>query len=118
MVKVIIAGGRDFNDANALLEAFDDFMKNYKNHKITVISGTARGADVLGEWVASQYGIPVEKYPADWNKYGKSAGYRRNEEMAKVATHLLAAWDGQSRGTNHMINLAKQYGLVIRILSY
>ena len=116
MVKIIIAGSRDFNDPEGLLEAFDEFMDDIPNGEITIISGGARGADAIGEWIGKEYGINVIVYPAEWNKYGKSAGYRRNEVMAKVATHLLAAWDGQSPGTNHMINLAKQYNLVTKVL--
>jgi hypothetical protein len=118
MVKIIIAGGRDFTNREGLLESFHEFMKDVMNSDITVISGTARGADLIGEWIAHQYSLIVERYPADWNKYGRSAGYKRNELMATKATHLLAAWDGQSKGTKHMIDLAKRYGLETRIHDY
>jgi hypothetical protein len=118
MVKVIIAGGRDFTDREGLLESFHEFMKDVMNPDITVISGGARGADLIGEWIAHQYGLVVERYPAEWDKYGKSAGYKRNELMATKATHLLAAWNGSSLGTKHMIDLAKKYNLITKIHSY
>lgn len=76
-----------------------------------VISGTARGADALGEQWAQRNGIPVERFPADWNTYGRSAGHRRNAEMAARAEALIALWDGTSNGTKGMIDLAKKRGL-------
>jgi hypothetical protein len=80
-----------------------------------VLSGAARGVDRMGERWARENGPPVDKYPADWNKYGRSAGYKRNNEMAKNADALLALWDFKSKGTRHMINLAKKAGLTIYV---
>lgn len=71
-----------------------------------VVSGTALGIDQAAiEW-AHGVGIPVRKFPANWNKHGKRAGYLRNEEMADYADALIAIWDGESRGTKHMIDIA------------
>jgi hypothetical protein len=78
-----------------------------------VISGCARGADSLGERWAEDRGVPIIRFPAEWDKYGKSAGYRRNAEMAEVGEALIAIWDGKSRGTEMMINLARQKGLAV-----
>ena len=65
-------------------------------------------------WAAT-FSIPCEKYPADWDKYGKSAGYRRNEQMADNADSLIALWDGRSRGTKHMIDIAHRKGLKVYV---
>lgn len=110
-MKTIIAGSRNISDYSSLLQAvseLDWFIS-------VVISGTARGVDRLGERYAKEHNLPVEKYPADWDRYGKSAGYRRNELMAERAEALLALWDGESRGTKHMIDIAKKKGLKIYI---
>ena len=56
--------------------------------------------------------IKVMRFPANWKKYGKKAGPIRNETMAKNAEGLVAIWDGQSRGTTSMINLATRYGYI------
>lgn len=130
MVKVIIAGSRDFNDY-LLLEKFcnkifSDLGKsghNVEKSNIEIISGTARGADKLGERFASEYGIIVSRHPADWDAYGKRAGYIRNEEMARYAATgelgiLIAFWDGVSKGTKHMIDLAKKHGLTVYVVKY
>ena len=112
--KVIIAGGRDFRDYQLLKTKCDVLLSNLTN--ITIISGNARGADKLGEKYAEEKGYNCEKYPADWDQYGKAAGYIRNEEMAKVGTHLIAFWDGKSPGTKSMIDLADKYKLKVRVI--
>jgi hypothetical protein len=76
-----------------------------------VISGAASGADTLGEKWAMRHGIPVERFVAQWEKHGKSAGYKRNAEMVAVADAAVVLWDGESRGTRHTIGLAKEAGL-------
>jgi len=70
---------------------------------ITIISGRAKGADRLGERFAQEHNIPTQLFPADWNTHGRKAGFIRNLKMAKAADILIAFWDGQSRGTQHMI---------------
>ena len=119
--RVIIAGGRDFADYDRLKEVCDKILANKIPEGITVISGTARGADSLGERYAQERGCELIRMPAEWDRYGKAAGYKRNEAMAQTAGTgggLIAFWDGKSRGTGHMIDLARQYGLAVRIVRY
>lgn len=115
-MKVIIAGGRDFNHLQALCDNCDKILSNQTN--IEVVSGTAKGADTLGEVYADLRGYDVTKFPADWDKYGKGAGYIRNKEMAEYADALIAFWDGKSRGTKNMIDLARGKGLKVRVIRY
>jgi len=110
-MRTIIAGSRE----NVTYENVTDAVISCGFNPTVIISGTARGADQLGERFAKEHGIPVEQFPADWNKYGKSAGYRRNEQMAEHAEALVAVWDGVSRGTMHMIEIAKRKGLVVHV---
>lgn len=114
--RVIIAGSRDFDNYPMLAETMDYMLSNVKdNAEIVVVCGKARGADTLGERYAQERGYQVDYYPADWNRYGKRAGYLRNEEMARNADALVAFWDGVSRGTKNMIDIARRMKLVIRI---
>lgn len=115
-MKVIIAGGRDFNNYDSLSEFCDKVLIN--QHDIEIVSGTANGADKLGERYANEKGYKIARFPANWDEHGKAAGFIRNEEMAKYADALIAFWDGISKGTSHMINLAKQYDLKIKIYRY
>lgn len=113
-MKVIIAGSRTFTDYKALTEHCDHLLSN--QYDIEIVSGTAQGADKLGERYAKEKGYPVKKFPANWDELGKKAGYIRNEQMAKYADALIAFWDGKSKGTKHMIELAKKYNLLTRTI--
>jgi len=115
-MKVIIAGGRNFNDYNKLRESCDNILVNQKD--VEIVSGTAAEADTLGERYAQEKGYEVKKFPAQWDLYGKSAGYKRNQQMAEYADGLIAFWDGKSRGTKHMIDIATNKGLKVRVIRY
>lgn len=113
-MRTIIAGSRIATDPRLITIA----MNHCGWVPTVVISGTASGADTLGENWAEEHDIPVERYPAQWSMYGKSAGYRRNADMANKAEALVALWDGSSRGTKHMIDLAKRKGLEVYVLMF
>lgn len=112
--NVIIAGTRTFDNYDVLREHCDVFFSRKK--PTAIICGEARGADTLGKRYAEEHGIPVMSFPADWDRYGKSAGYRRNKEMSEHADALVAFWDGESRGTKNMIDLAHEAGLPVRVV--
>lgn len=117
--RVIIAGGRDFNDYPLLKAKCDNILaEKTATHRIIVVSGAAKGADSLGEQYAREKGYTIEQYPADWNTHGRAAGPIRNAQMANSADALIAFWDGQSKGTKSMINIAKTKGLGVRVISY
>jgi len=113
-MKVIIAGSRNFTDYQKLKETCDTILRDQTN--IEIVSGNCRGADLLGEQYAKERGYKIAQFPADWNKYGKSAGPKRNQQMANYADALIAFWNGKSRGTKHMIEMAKQFKLRMTIL--
>lgn len=115
-MKVIIAGGRDFADLGLLYQSCTEILKDKSVEEI--VSGCARGADKAGEKYAEFNKIPIKKFPAEWDKYGKSAGYRRNKDMAEYADVLIAFWNGESKGTKHMIDLATANKLEVHIIKY
>lgn len=110
-MRVIIAGSRNITNLNVVLNA----VAKAQFKITTVVSGGARGVDTLGEQFAQNVGIPVERYMAEWDVHGKSAGYKRNMVMAKNADALIAIWDGVSKGTEHMIKIANLLGLSVFI---
>lgn len=115
MFKVIVAGSRDFRDYGLLERAMDHLLSNKTTEEIEIVSGTARGADEMGERFAKEKGYALKQFPADWDTFGKSAGYRRNSQMADYADACVVFWDGKSRGTKHMIDLAEKTGLLLRV---
>lgn len=118
-MKVIIAGGRDFNNYSLLEKEVDRILTGITD--IEVVSGAARGADNLGTVYARQHGHKLKTFLANWELYGKSAGFARNGDMAAYANGdgmLIAFWDGKSSGTRHMINIAKSTGLTVHVFNY
>ena len=112
-MKVIVAGSRDITDYTVVKEAIEYATQNKPATEI--VSGTARGVDQLGERWADENQIPIAEFPANWDEEGKKAGYLRNERMAEYADGLVAVWDGASRGTKHMIDIAKKKGLKVYV---
>ena len=106
MRRIIVAGSRSFDDYFTLRRILDGHLCGRGD--VAIISGHARGVDMMAEYYARMFDIPLEVYPADWKKYGKKAGMVRNAEMAEVADELVAIWDGQSRGTAAMIRMMKR----------
>lgn len=122
MHRIIIAGSRGFTNYKLLTQVLSQYINGMETSEIEIISGTARGTDQLGEQFAKENNLKLTRFPADWSKYGKSAGYIRNSKMAEYAAQeygvLFAFWDGESRGTQHMINLAKKAKLDVKITLY
>lgn len=116
-MKVIIAGSRDITNLHALQNVIDLVQHDIPGYIEEVVSGTARGVDRLGEQWAERYGVSVKRFPADWGRYGKSAGYRRNSQMAAYADAAIILWDGKSRGTQHMVTEAMKAGLRLYVFT-
>lgn len=118
--RVIIAGTRYFNDYSLLKETSDRLLadKIIAGYSIVIVSGGCAGADLLGERYAKENGYSIDRYPAEWQKYGRKAGIMRNAVMADNADALIAYWDGISRGTKNMIDEARKKGLAVRVKRY
>lgn len=85
---------------------------------LTMIEGAAKGIDTIAKEYARENGWKIEEYPAEWDKFGKSASYIRNEIMVKAADEVLILWDGESKGTKHDIDLCEKYNKPYKILIY
>lgn len=105
--RIIVAGSRSITDYKTIR----DVLVELDIPTSTIVSGNAVGVDSLGLQYAKEFNVPCEIYNANWDKYGRSAGFIRNKEMANRAHMLVAFWDGKSPGTKHMIELAKDNGL-------
>lgn len=118
--RIIIAGGRNFAHPPSVHVAMQPVVAwvQRNGYELIVVSGGAQGADMLGECWAKKNNVRCELYPAQWNTHGRKAGYLRNQQMAGVADGLLAFWDGKSRGTMHMINIARDAGLDVQVVNY
>ena len=104
-MKLAIIGSRNFTNYKLLQE----ILEQYKPKITLVVSGAAKGADSLGEKWALENNIQSLIFPADWNQYGKRAGFIRNEDIIKNCDCCVAFWDGESKGTKHSLSLCKKY---------
>lgn len=117
--KVVIAGTRTFDDYELLKSKMDAILcRKAKQHNIIIVSGTAKGADTLGELYAQECGYDIKRFPANWDKYGKRAGFLRNEEMGKYADVIVIFWDGFSKGAKLMVDIAKRLKKPLRVVMY
>lgn len=115
-MKIIIAGGRDFNDYELMKSKLDSIIVPGKT--VTIISGMASGADALGVRYAKEKGYRLLPFPADWKMHGKAAGPIRNGAMAKNANTCVVFWNGKSPGTANMILNAKRHNLNLTVVKY
>jgi len=115
-MKIIVAGGRNFDNYILLCQKLTYYFQNLK-HPV-IVCGEAKGADTLGRRYAEELGLDIMSFPANWEKEGKAAGYRRNERMAAEADALIAFWDGKSKGTEHMIKTMETLKKPVRIVYY
>lgn len=117
-MKVIIAGSRTITNQDLVWATFFKGLAYFVNNgcklplgDITIVSGHAQGVDELGEKLADFLKLHCQIFPANWQTYGKKAGFLRNLQMANYADSLIAIWDGKSKGTKMMIDIANKKGL-------
>jgi hypothetical protein len=118
-VKILVCGGRNYADFKRVTQVLDNI---HTNTPITIlVHGGANGADTLADRWADEHNIPMRIYSAQWNKYGRSAGPRRNRQMideehtpghADKPIALVVAFPG-GRGTAHMVRLARDCKIAV-----
>ena len=112
-MRVIVCGGRNYTDRDAVFRALDKMHRGFLIE--AVIHGNASGADRLGgEWATAR-GVANWPVPAQWSKFGKSAGPRRNQAMLGMGVDLVAAFPGGT-GTKDMVRRAEKAG--VRVVKF
>ena len=114
--RVVIAGCRDYNNYEEAKRFIDYCISDIrKDYTVIIVSGGTQGADALGERYARENNFKIERYIAEWDKYGKSAGPKRNKKMAEISDFVICFWDEKSRGTKSMIEYSKKCDKPIKI---
>lgn len=108
-MKIAVVGSRDFNDAQLVYEVLSRFNISH------IVSGGARGADTLAIDYAEVIGIPYTVYEANWDKYGRIAGFIRNNDIVKNSDKVIAFWNGVSKGTQHTLICARNHNKLLHI---
>jgi predicted Rossmann fold nucleotide-binding protein DprA/Smf involved in DNA uptake len=106
-----IVGSRTFDNYDQMIRVLDAFT-------ITrVVSGGAGGADTLAARWAAECNIPLSTHLPQWDRYGKRAGAVRNRAIVNEAEQVIAFWDGQSKGTKITIDMAREAGKPVTVIS-
>ncbi len=116
-IRIVVAGCRSFNRYDKAKPFLDNCLCDLRNkYNIVIVSGGANGADAFGERYAKENGFEIERYPAEWKKYGKRAGPIRNKQKAEICDCVICFWDEKSKGTKTMVDYAKKLGKTVYIM--
>lgn len=115
MYNIAIIGSRSYNNYDELKTFMDKSLILQINK---IISGGAKGADSLGARWAKEHNLELVEYLPDWDRYGKSAGFKRNTTIIENSDIVVAFWDEKSKGTADSIRKARELGLDIIIYNY
>jgi hypothetical protein len=107
-MKIAIVGSRNFRNYALLVEILSPYYVALPLDNLIIVSGGARGADTLGKNYAENHGLDCNIFKPDWERYGKSAGFRRNQTIVDASDIVIAFWDSESRGTADTIEKAKK----------
>ncbi len=110
MTRYAIVGSRDYPSPD-LVKAFVDQLPD----DAVIVSGGFKGVDTVAVEAAEARGLEVQVFPADWARYGQSAGPRRIQTIVENSDEVVAFWDGASRGTLNTVELAREAGLPVTI---
>lgn len=130
MHTVAIVGSREFKDYELMVQCMEDILgecgvrwgldwdKSGSEKCVLIVSGGARGADILAERYAKECGFYFTAIPANWDLYGKRAGMMRNAELVASADLVVAFWDGRSKGTADTIERTQLMDKELRVIFY
>lgn len=118
-MKLIVAGGRDFVNTNRMIEELQKLVNSGNIPDCPeLVCGMARGVDMLAYSLWANNKMPIHNFPANWDKYGKSAGFKRNQEMGEFADAAVCFWDGKSKVTKHMIDIMNKLNKPVYVVRY
>jgi hypothetical protein len=117
-MRILITGSRDWGDLASIRNAIlSESMKTRDN--VVIVHGGARGADYLAGRVADELKLDVEVYKADWDTYGKRAGYIRNDKMVNLGADICLAFiRNESKGATMCAELAEKAGIPVKVWRY
>lgn len=116
-MRLAVVGSRNCNDYGLVHVALSRYLDVY-GESLVIVSGGAKGADSLAARFARENNLELIEHLPDWNRFGKSAGFKRNWLIWQDADAGVAFWDGISRGTAHSFDIAKQQGKSLEVVHF
>lgn len=115
-MKLAVIGSTGFDNYDIMTVVIDELRNLYKIN--TIVSGGAKGADSLAEIYAKDHKLKLIVFPAQWDKYEKSAGFIRNNTIWDNSDLGVAFWDGSSKGTAHSFKISKKQQKKLYVFDY
>lgn len=119
-LRILVCGDRNWENVELIQEWLEAFNLSDQWLQITLIHGNAKGADTIASEIARGWAWNIVSYPAEWGKYGKSAGQIRNREMIKENPDVVLAFHSDlkiSKGTRDMVLLAVKEGIETHLIT-
>jgi hypothetical protein len=117
-MRIAVIGSRNFNDYEYFKSEFEKFLKELDIKEYKIISGGAKGADAFAAKYAKENNKEIVEFLPDWEKYGKKAGFLRNNIIWNNAYIGIAFWDGKSTGTAHSFEISKKQNKILKVINY
>ena len=113
--RILVTGSRDWENVGIILEVLSDLHSSMPT--ATLVHGACpTGADKAADAIWTTWGLPVERFPADWQTHGRAAGPIRNQQMVDTGAAICIAFNrNDSRGTADCVKRAKKAGIPVRI---
>ena len=118
-MHIAVIGSRNYTDYYGLETVLDEFIESKCGslyNECQIVSGGATGADTLAEMYANAKDMSIVIFRAEWKKYGRGAGFKRNKDIIDKADVVFAFWDGKSTGTKNSIELAEKANKQVYII--
>ena len=119
--RILITGSRDWEDADVIsfnlgLVLGEASREGHHLRDAVIVHGDCpKGADAIADRLACNHGYTVERHPANWDQYGKAAGFRRNADMVNLGADICLAFiRNKSRGASHTAELAEKAGIPVQ----
>ena len=117
-MRIAVIGSRNFNDYEYFKIEFKIFLEELSIKEYKIISVGAKGADAFGAKYAKENNKEIVEFLPDWEKYGKKAGFLRNNTIWNNAEIGIAFWDGKSTGTAHSFEISKKQNKILKVINY
>lgn len=110
-MRILVTGSRTWQDVDTIRNVLGGYLRDYPGS--VVVSGACpNGADAIAEFIAEEHGAEVERHPAEWDLYGKRAGFVRNGQMVNLGADLCLAFiKNNSKGATMTADMAEQEGI-------
>lgn len=115
--KILVSGCRYYTHYYQFARYMDKLIARFPREEVVILEGGARGTDYLAFLYALRRGIKCLTFKADWDGLGNGAGFIRNAEMMDLATHCVAFWDGESKGTGDVVRRISRYRASFRLVN-